>query len=390
MTASLAARYTAEHRPVVDSFRSFVDRELVPLATQVCGDDPAKITPELRAQVRARSAELGFYAPDYPEEVGGQDMPFSAKLLLHEAAEASGCPLAPVALSNAEGPSPLLLAGTPAQRERYLRPLVEGRMSRCLAMTELDGGSDAFSLTTKAERDGEGWRISGAKAFVSSADTADLVLVFASTETGDGRWVPGLFALPADAPGLEVGQRFDGLEGEPVFEVLLDGVAVGEEELIGGRAGLVGATAAGMTALARGRLLVAAVCNGIAARALDLGLAFAADRVSRGVRIATHQHVQEHFVSARLALESARLITTTAALAFDEGQDVFEDSALAKLAASEGALATVNRMFQVHGGAAWVRGHPMEHLYRRIRVMTIVEGTSEVQKTIIAHAMGLG
>jgi alkylation response protein AidB-like acyl-CoA dehydrogenase len=386
----LAQRYVTEHEPMLASFRSFVARELVPLAAQTCGKEPDELPEDVRRYVRSRSADLGYYAGDYPEHLGGQGMPFTTKVLLHDYAEMCGCPLASVALCNAEGPSPLLLSATPDQQQRYLEPLVRARLTRCLALTEADGGSDAFSLTTRAHRKGERWSLSGSKSFVSHADQADIALVYARTETPHGTWAPAVFVIDMRAPGVLVGQRYDGLAGEPVFELVLDKVDLGEDDLLGGLAGVDHGVRSGLAALTRGRLLVAGMCNGMAARALALGVDFAGDRVSFGTRIAQHQYVQEHVVSSRLALESARMLTLAATHAFDSGEDAWEAAALAKLAASEGAVSTVNRMFQVHGGTAWVRGHPLERLYRQVRVMTIIEGTSEVQKVIISHAMGLG
>jgi alkylation response protein AidB-like acyl-CoA dehydrogenase len=386
----LSSRIVEEFTPALDSFRSFVDRELRPLAAQTCRPGCDKIPDDVRQYVRFRSAELGFYAADYPSEVGGQDMPLTAKVLLQDYAETSGCALAPVALCNAEGPSALLLSGTPEQRERYLRPLVQAEITRCLALTEVDGGSDAFNLRTRANVAGSGWEISGHKAFVSNADKADIALVYADTELPDGERAPAVFIVSMTSPKVSIGQRYDGLSGEPVFELVLNGVEVGLEHLVGGRAVLGKGVQAGLTSLARGRLLVAGMCNGMAARALALGIEFARDRVSMGTRISQHQHVQEHVVATRVALESARMMTFAAARRFDAGQDTFEYAAMAKLVASEGAVTAVNRMFQVHAGSAWIKGSPLESLYRQVRATTIIEGTSEVQKIIVAHAMGLG
>nr|ADZ45334.1 acyl-CoA dehydrogenase [Streptomyces sp. NRRL 30471] len=387
---SLVNRYTREHLPVLESFRAFVRRELVPLASETSGDSAERIPDDISEAVRRRSAELGFYAGDYPEEVGGQDMPFAAKTLLHEYAEEVGCPLAPVALCGPEGPSALLLSATPGQRVRYLKPLVAGAAVRSLAMTEPEGGSDAFDLATRAVRDGAGWVLNGRKTFVSNAEKADFTLVFATTESDRGTWTPAVFIVEAGTPGFTVGQRYEGLGGESVFELLLEDVRVGEEALLGGLARLDQGVRIGQEALARGRLMVAAAANGIATRALALGLDFARERVSLGRRIARHQHVQEHLVTSRVSLEASKMLTYAAAQNLDEGLDVMEATAVAKLAAADTACDVVDRMFQVHGGTAWVKGHPLEYLYRHVRVLRIVEGTSEIQKVIIANAMGLG
>ncbi|MGI5532060.1 acyl-CoA dehydrogenase family protein [Streptomyces syringium] len=186
MSTAPSSVLETEHRELVDSFASFVRRELVPLAAELPedGDLPPA---DLRAYVRARSAKLGFYAGDYPEELGGSGMPFSAVVLLHHAAGRSGCPLAPYALAGSDGPSPLLRQGTEQQIERYLKPLVRGEATRCLALTEPNAGSDAFHLTSTATREESGeWVLTGRKTFVSNAGHADFAIVVAQAGGGAG------------------------------------------------------------------------------------------------------------------------------------------------------------------------------------------------------------
>ncbi|MFI5983389.1 acyl-CoA dehydrogenase family protein [Streptomyces sp. NPDC051555] len=395
-----------EHGELTDSFRSFIARELVPLAAELPEDCDLPPT-ELRDWVRRRSAALGFYAGDHPEELGGSDVPFSAVVQLHHAAGASGCPLAPYALAGSDGPSPLLRAGTPTQIERYLAPLVRGEALRCLALTEPDAGSDAFSLATTARRTGDGgWTLSGRKTFVSHADRADFALVVATVpfdgeggEGGEGRegrpsgthpvGGPTAFIVPMDTPGLRIGQRFAGMSGEPLFELLLDGVRLGADAVVGGEPGIGAALGQGMDSLSRGRLVVAAQCNGIAEYALELGVAHARERRAFGARIGSYQHVQEHLVTSRAEVEAAKLLTLACARLVDGGTELPEHAALAKLTSSETAVRVVDRSLRVHGAGGWVRGHPLEFLYRHVRMMTIIEGTSEIQKVIVARAMGL-
>ncbi|MGW2254321.1 acyl-CoA dehydrogenase family protein [Kitasatospora sp. NPDC001660] len=377
------------HRELVDAFESFIRRELVPLAAELpeTADQPPA---DLRAYVRKRSAALGFYAGDYPEELGGSDMPFTAVVLLHHAAGRSGCSLAPYALAGSDGPSPLLRHGTPEQIERHLVPLVRGEQTRCLALTEPHAGSDAFRLTTTAVRTGDRWVLNGRKTFVSNADRAGIVLVVAATDLGDGSTVGATaFVLPMDQPSLRIGQRYEGMSGEPLFELLLDGVTVGPEAVIGGEEGIGAATALAIDSLSRGRLVVAAMCNGVAEYALRAGVEYARERQAFGRPIGDYQHVQEHLVTTRAEVEASKLLTLACARLVDEGTESPENAALAKLTASETAVRAVDRSLQVHGATGWVRGHPLEFLYRYVRMMTIIEGTSEVQKVIIARSMGL-
>ncbi|MGK4585725.1 acyl-CoA dehydrogenase family protein [Kitasatospora sp. HPMI-4] len=378
------------HRELVEAFESFVRRELVPLAAELpeTADQPPA---DLRAYVRKRSAALGFYAGDYPEELGGSGMPFTAVVLLHHAAGRSGCSLAPYALAGSDGPSPLLRHGTPEQIERYLAPLVRGEAARCLALTEPQAGSDAFRLTCTARRDGDGWIISGRKTFVSNADRADFALVVTATDLGDGPTGGATaFVLPMDQPGLRIGQRYEGMSGEPLFELMLEQVRVPMDAVIGGEQGVGAAMALAMDSLSRGRLVVAAMSNGVAEYALRLGVEYAREREAFGERIGNYQHVQEHLVRSRAEVEASKLLTLACARLVDDGTEAPENAALAKLTASETAVRVVDRSLQVHGATGWVRGHPLEFLYRYVRMMTIIEGTSEVQKVIVARAMGLG
>ncbi|MBG0831416.1 acyl-CoA dehydrogenase family protein [Planomonospora sp. ID67723] len=383
MTAPSAVLETG-YGELVDAFETFVRRELVPLAADL-GETTDLPPADLRDYARRRSASLGFYAGDYPEELGGAGMPFSAVVQLHHAAGRSGCPLAPYALAGSDGPSPLLVHGTDEQIKRYLVPLVRGEAARCLALTEPQAGSDAFHLTSTATRDGDGWVLNGRKTFVSNADHADFAIVIAGTDAG-----PTAFVLDMDTPGLRIGQRYEGMSGEPLFELVLDRAQVGGDAVIGGENGVGTAMERGIDSLSRGRLVVAAQCNGIAEYALRLGVDYARERRAFGERIGAYQHVQEHLVSSRAEVEAAKLLTLACARLVDQGTEDPQNAALAKLTSSQTAMRVVDRSLQVHGATGWVRGHPLEFLYRYVRMTTLIEGTSEIQKVIIARAMGLG
>jgi alkylation response protein AidB-like acyl-CoA dehydrogenase len=389
MGLSPVSRYASAYAPLLDEFREFVQVELEPLTRQSGLGTGDHIAPELRSFVRRRSAERGFYAGEYPVDVGGRGHPFAAKALMYEYAEECGCPLAPTALCGPAGPSPLLLRATPQQRERFLRPLVDASTTRCLAATEPDGGSDVMGLTTTATRTGDGWRLRGRKCYVSDADQAELVFVLARLVGGDGATQPAVFVVSTSTPGVVLETVRPGLGPDMLCEMFFDDVFAGEDALLGGSAAIGAHQDWMFRALSHGRIVVAATCNGIAARALRLGVGYARTKRSFGAPIGSYQHVQEHIVASRAALESARLITLAAAQDIDDGDEAIEQAALAKLVASEGACRTVDRIFQVHGAAAWIRGHPLEYLYRHVRGTRIVEGTSEVQKLILAAAEGL-
>ncbi|MFE0589868.1 acyl-CoA dehydrogenase family protein [Micromonospora echinospora] len=382
-----AAVFEDEHRELLDSFGAFVRRELAPLAAEL--GEAGHPSYDLCSYVRQRSAQLGFYAGDYPESLGGSGMPFSAVVALNHVAGRTGCRLAPYALAGSEGPSPLLLGGTDAQVKRYLEPLVRGQRTRCLALTEPDAGSDAFRLSTTARRVDGGWVISGRKTFVSNAARADLVLVVAAVDTPAGHRRPAVFVLEQGHPGMRLGQRYEGMSGEVLHELVLDAAEVPDDALLGDPTE-PDALGASIGSLSRGRLMVAAQCNGIAEYALSLGVEYARHRRAFGRPIGDYQHVQEHLVTSRAELEASKVLTLACARLVDAGVEPPENAALAKLTASTMAVRVVDRALQVHGATGWVRGHPLEFLYRQVRTMTIIEGTTEIQKVIIAGAMGLG
>ncbi|MFJ5840314.1 acyl-CoA dehydrogenase family protein [Streptomyces shenzhenensis] len=390
MTAQPSSVLEREHRDLVAGFESFIRRELVPLAAEV--PEPVDGPPrDLRDYVRKRSAALGFYGAEYPEHMGGSGMPVTALVQLHHAAGASGCSLAPYALAGPDGPSWLLTHGTPRQIQDYLVPMVRGEKLRCLAMTEPGSGSDAFTITTKAERDGDDWVLTGRKTFVSNAGHADYAIVIADVADSVARAGGATaFIMPLDHPGLRRGQRYFGMAGEPLFELVLEQVRVPMSALIGEEDGIGASVEFAMDSLAYGRLMVAAQCNGIAEYALKAGVEFARQRQAFGHVIGAYQHVQEHLVTSRAGVETAKLLTLACAELVDRGEESGENAALAKLVASQTATDVVDRSLQVHGATGYVRGHPLEYLYRHIRMMTIIEGTSEVQKVIVARAMGLG
>lgn len=378
----------SEHRELVESFETFVRRELEPLTAELGGE--TDIPPrDLRDYIRLRSAALGFYAGDYPEELGGADMPFTAMVSLYCAAGRSGCLLAPYALAGSDGPSPLLLQGTKEQIKQYLEPLVRGQKTRCFALTEPQAGSDAFHLTTTARRRGDRWALSGHKIFVSNADHADIALIVAAAEENGEPRGPAVFVLDMDQPGFRLGQRFVGMSGEPLYELVLEDAQISADALIGG-VGDAAALESSIASLSRGRLVVAAQCNGIAEHALSLGLRHARERRAFGRPIGDYQHIQEHLVSSHAEVEASKLLTFACAQLVDAGAATPENAALAKLTASMTAVRVVDRSLQIHGATGWVKGHPLEFLYRHVRMMTIIEGTTEIQKVIIARSMGLG
>ena len=379
--------YTELQRNLVD----FIERELRPLEDEHLDPERDDVPVELRDRVRRRSAELGFYAADFPEDVGGSGLPQLGMVLLREAGARTGCRLAGFTTYGPEGPTGLLLSGTAEQKKEYLVPLVAAEKSMCFALTEPDAGSDAQNIKTTATKDGSDWILNGRKHFITNGKHADFALVFAANDRSK-KAQGGItaFIVEKGTPGFEVGRGQIGMvEGEGQFELVFDDCRVSEEQILGGPQNEGAGFYSAMQFLAMGRLSIAAGCNGIADYALSLGIDYAKERVAFDRPIGKNQYVQGHIVDSAVELKASKLMTYECAWKYDQGDPVIQESSMVKLYATEMVNRVVDRMIQVHGGMGWMREVPLERLYRFVRIFTLVEGTSEIQKYIIAKTLGL-
>ena len=379
--------YAELQRNLVD----FVDRELRPLEEEHLDPETDDVPVELRDRVRRRSAELGFYAADFPEEVGGSGLPQLGMVLLREAGARTGCRLAGFTTYGPEGPTGLLLNGTAEQKKKYLMPLVAAETSMCFALTEPDAGSDAQNIKTSAVKDGEHWILNGTKHFITNGKHADFALVFAANDRSK-KAQGGItaFIVEKDTPGFSVGRAQRGMvEGEGQFELVFEDCRVHEEQILGGPDNAGMGFYSAMQFLAMGRLSIASMCNGIADYALSLGIEYAKDRTAFDKPIGKNQYVQGHIVESFVELKASKLMTYECAWKYDHGEPVIQESSVVKYYASEMVNRVANRMIQVHGGMGWMRELPLERIYRLVRIFPLVEGTSEIQKYIIAKTLGL-
>ncbi len=387
MDFTIPPEYAELRRNLVD----FIERELKPLEAEHLHPEVDDIPVELRDRVRRRSAELGFYAPDFPEDLGGAGLPQLGMVMLREAAPPTGCRLAAFTTYGPEGPTGLLLDGTDEQKKSYLAPLISAERSMCFALTEPDAGSDAQNIRTTARRDGGDWVLDGTKHFITNGRDADFALVFAANDrTKKAQGGITAFLVERGTPGFKVGRAQRGMvEGEGQFELIFENCRVSEEQILGGpeKEGLGFYSA--MQFLAMGRLSIAALCNGIADYALSLGIAYAKERKAFDRPIGKNQYVQGHLVDSLMELKAARLMTYECAWRYDQGEQVIQESSIAKCYSSEMVNRVVDRMIQVHGGMGWMRELPLERLYRLVRIFPLVEGTSEIQRYIIAKTLGL-
>jgi alkylation response protein AidB-like acyl-CoA dehydrogenase len=380
-----------EYAELTRDLTAFVDRELRPLEASELDPERDEVPLELRDRVRRRSAELGFYAADFPEDLGGSGLPQLGMALLREAAASTGCRLAAFATYGPEGPTGVLLSGTDEQKKTYLAPLIRAEKSMCFALTEPDAGSDAQNISTTATRDGDEWVLNGRKHFITNGKHADFALVFAANDRAK-KAQGGItaFIVEAGTTGFEVGRGQIGMvEGEGQYELVFRDCRVNQEQILGGPDNLGLGFYSAMQFLAMGRLSIAAMCNGIAEYCLNLGIEYAKERTAFDRPIGKNQYIQGHIVDSLVEVKAAKLMTHECAWLYDSGEPVIKESSIVKLYSAEMVNRVVDRMIQVHGGMGWMRELPLERIYRLVRIFTLVEGTSEIQKYIIAKSVGL-
>ncbi len=282
------------------------------------------------------------------------------------------------------GSYPILLAGTATQKAAWLPGIARGEQLPAFALTEPEAGSDAAALTTRAERDGDGWRLTGTKRFISNAPAADLYVVFAKTAPERASKGISAFVIPREAPGL-AGRPMHTLAPHVIGELTFDGCRVPAASLLG--AEHEGWPVA-MDTLDVFRASVGAQAVGLAQAAFDLALAHARRRVQFGQPIAQFQLVQAKLADMATELRAARLLVYSAARIKDAGAArVTLESSMAKLYATEMAHRVIDQAVQIHGGEGVLRGSPIERLYREARAPRIYEGTSEIQRLIIARQL---
>ncbi|MEU9939351.1 acyl-CoA dehydrogenase family protein [Streptomyces lavendulae] len=360
--------------------RAFTDREIAPYAAEW---DRAESVD--RAIVK-KLGDLGFLGLTVPEEYGGSGGDhLSYALVTEELGRGDSAVRGIVSVSLGLVAKTVAAWGTEEQNREWLPRLCSGEALGCFGLTEPGTGSDAASLTTRAVREGDAYVISGSKMFITNGTWADVVLLFARTGGAPGHRGISAFLVPADAPGLtrrEVHGKL-GLRGQATAELALDGVRVPASAMLGPEG--KGFSVA-MSALAKGRMSVAAGCVGIAQAALDAAVSYAARREQFGKPIAHHQLVQELIADISVDVDAARLLTWRVADLIDRGQPFATEASTAKLFASEAAVRAAGNALQVHGGYGYIDEYPAGKLLRDARVMTLYEGTSQIQKLLIGRA----
>jgi alkylation response protein AidB-like acyl-CoA dehydrogenase len=369
---------TDEQRLIRETARDFTNNEIVPRARD--NDRAGRFDTELVQ----RMAEMGFIGPIVPEEYGGRGIDYlTYGLIVEEIGRGDSAMRTVVSVVTSLVSSSLLKFGSEEQKQEWLPKLCSGETLACFGLTEPDTGSDAANLKTRAERSGNGWRITGQKQWISLGSYAGLALIFAQTDPSLKHKGLGAFLVRTDQPGFtsqEIHGKL-GLRAADTAELSLDGV---EGELLGE----VGdGFKVAMSSLDSGRYSVAAGCVGICQGSLDASVAYAKERQQFGRSIASFQLVQEMLADMHLKTEAARGLVWRAGWLKDNGKPSTTETSTAKLFATEAAVECANLAIQVHGGSGYVDDYPVERYLRDARVTTLYEGTSQIQKLIIGRAL---
>jgi butyryl-CoA dehydrogenase len=372
---------TDEQRMVQALAREFADQEVRPIAAEC--DREGRFP---HATVK-RMGELGLLGIAVPERLGGAGADtLSYAVALEEIAVACASHAVVMSVNNSLVCDPLWRHGTPAQHQRFLAPLAAGRGLGCFALTEPQAGSDATNQATLARRDGDHYVLDGRKVFVTNGREATVALVFAQTDPGQARRGISAFLVEKGTPGFLVPRVEDklGLRASDTAEFVLEGCRVPADQRLGAEG--QGFRIA-LEALDGGRIGIAAQAVGIGRAALEASVAYARERKSFGVPIGQHQQIQWLLADMATGVDAARLLTWRAAHRKDRGEPYGPAAAMAKLFASETAMRVATDAVQVHGGYGYVRDYPVERFFRDAKITQIYEGTSQIQRLVIARAV---
>ena len=362
-----------------DTARSFAQQELKPHAAE--WDRSAAFPREAIDQL----GQLGFLGMtvDTDYDGAGADS-VSLALALIEVAAGDGACSTIMAVHNSVGCMPLQRYGTAEQKERFLKPMARGEMLGCFCLTEPQTGSDASALRTRAVRDGNHWVLSGTKQFITSGSQADVAIVFAVTDPAAGKRGISAFVVPTDSKGYTVAsvERKLGQKASDTCQIVFDEVRVTPDLMLGEEG--EGYRIA-LANLEGGRIGIAAQAVGMARAAFEAARDYAREREAFGQAIREHQAIAFKLADMATKLKAAELMVLHAAALKDAGRPCLTEASMAKLFASEAAEAVASDAIQIHGGYGYLADYPVERIYRDVRVCQIYEGTSEVQRLVIAR-----
>ncbi len=375
---------TEDQLAVQSTARAFATDEVLPKAAEI---DREHRHP---AELVKRMAELGFLGIAIPEPYGGSGLDHvSYVLAMEEISRACASTGVIMSVNNSLVCDPIYRFGTDGQKQEWLTPLASGKLLGCFALSEPEAGSDASAQKTTSVKDGDSWVINGTKNWITNAPVADVCVLFTMNDKAAGHKGITAFILPMKTKGVRVGQPDDklGIRGSKSSQIFLDEVRLSNDLLLGD---VGGGFKVAMSTLDGGRIGIAAQAIGIARAALDDSLAYAQQRRTFGKPIAQHQAIQFKLADMATEIDAARLLTLRAAYLKDSKQPYGKEAAMAKLFASDIANKAAREAIQIFGGNGYVTEYPVERHFRDAKITEIYEGTSEIQRLVIAGYLAKG
>jgi butyryl-CoA dehydrogenase len=372
-------RLTDEQRMLRETAREFAQRELAPHSAE--WDREARFPKEAMAEL----GKLGFMGMLVPPDYGGAGAdPVGYALALEEIAAGDGSVSTILSVHNSVGCMPILKFGSEEQKQRFLVPMARGDMLACFCLTEPGAGSDAAAITTRARRHGNRWIVNGTKQFITSGASAQVAIVFAVTDPAAGRKGISAFIVPTTTPGYRIArlEKKLGQRASDTAQLVFEEMELTPDLLLGGEG--EGYRIA-LANLEGGRIGIAAQALGMARAAYEAALAYAKEREAFGQKLVAHQSVAFRLADMATQLAAARGLILDAAERRDQGEPCLQQAAMAKLFASEMAERVASDAIQIHGGYGYLADFPVERIYRDVRVCQIYEGTSEIQRLLIAR-----
>jgi butyryl-CoA dehydrogenase len=371
---------TDEQQLIRDAVREFAEAEVTPIAAELDRDHrfPHELLPKL--------ADMSLMGMPYPEKAGGAGADYvSYVIAVEELSRACASTGVIVSAHTSLATWPVFKFGTEAQHDRYLHDMASGRRLGAFALTEPAAGTDAGAGTATAMQHADGYALNGSKMFITNAPFADVYIVFAKTDPERGTRGMSAFIVEKDTPGFSVGEAEHklGIRGSSTPPIYFSDCRVPREALLGGEGD---GFKIAMATLDGGRIGIAAQALGIAQAALDASVAYAKERVQFGKPIATLQAIQWMIADMATEIDAARLLVYRAASCVDNGRPYSTEGAMAKLFASETATRVAGKAIQIHGGYGYTESYPVERNYRDAKITEIYEGTSEVQRMVIARS----
>lgn len=372
-----------EHRMIRDAVRRFAEERIAPVSAGLWENETFPL------DIWRRAGELGFTGLPYPEVYGGGGGQWLSFVIVLEELARIDCAVANALMANSSVASLLSNYGTPAQKERHLRPILDGSRIGSIALTEPDAGSDAANIATRARQVEGRWIIDGTKTFISNSGTGISGPVVIAAVTGmrpDGRKEISNFIVPAGTPGFGIGRKLSkiGWRASSTCELFFDGCAVAADHLLGERGAGLRQT---LAQISTGRILIGALGLGILQGSLDRSLEYMKTRRAFGQPLAGFQALQFKLADIAADAHLARLALYDAAARKDAGQPFDQQASIAKLFATERAMRAAHQAIQIHGGYGVISEYPVSRAFGDAKVLEIVEGTSEIQRMIISREL---